>query len=91
LARINRDRTDIISQILEAANGGASRSNVMSKAFLSSAQMKDILGALTEKGLIRYDENTRTLRTTEKGLSFLHIYNTISDMVKEEQTPPKQY
>jgi predicted transcriptional regulator len=82
---IHRDRIDKISQILEAANGGASKSKVMLKALLSSGQMKEILTDLTEKGLILYDENARILRTTEKGLRFLDIYNRISDMIKEGQ------
>jgi predicted transcriptional regulator len=87
---IHRDRIDKISQILEAANGGASKSKVMFKAPLSSAQMKEILTDLTEKGLILYDENTRILRTTEKGLRFLDIYNRINDMIKEGQQQQQQ-
>jgi predicted transcriptional regulator len=87
---IHRDRIDIISQILEAANGGINKSRIMYKALLSSAQMKEILTALTEKDLLCYDENTRILRTTEKGLRFLDIYNRISDMVKVEQPQPRQ-
>ena len=83
---IHRDRIDKISQILEAANGGASKSKIMFKALLTSAQMKEILTALTETDLILYDENTRISRTTEKGLRFLQIYNQIGDMIKEEQS-----
>ncbi len=86
----NRDRIDIISQILEAANGGVTKSKMMYKALLSSAQMKEILKALNEKDLIRYDENSRILRTTEKGLRFLDIYNQVSDMMNEEEQPQQQ-
>jgi predicted transcriptional regulator len=82
---INRDRIDIISQILEAANGGASKTRIMQKALLTSAQLKEILTALSGKDLIRYDENARILRTTEQGLRFLQIYNQIGNIIKEEQ------
>jgi predicted transcriptional regulator len=82
---IHRDRIDIISQILEAANGGVNKSRIMYKALLSSAQMKEILTTLTEKDLIRYDENTRMLRTTEKGLRFLGAYNQINGLIKVQQ------
>jgi hypothetical protein len=34
--------------------------------------------------LLRYDENTRTFRTTEKGIQSLQIYNHIQDMIKYE-------
>jgi predicted transcriptional regulator len=82
---IHRDRIDIISRILEAANGGVNKSRIMYKALLSSAQLKEILTTLTEKDLIRYDENSRMLRTTEKGLRFLHTYNQINGMIKVQQ------
>ena len=84
-AMINRDRIDIISQILEAANGGASKTRIMQKALLTSAQLKEILTALSGKDLIRYDENARILRTTEQGLRFLQIYNQIGNIINEEQ------
>lgn len=45
-----RSRIDIISQILEAANGGnATRSKITYKAFLNYNQLKENLTALTEK------------------------------------------
>jgi predicted transcriptional regulator len=88
---INRNRLEIISQILEAANGGASKSQVMYTAFVNYAQMKENLTALTESDLLRYNEDTRTFKTTEKGLRFLAIYNRISDMVKAQLPPPTQH
>jgi predicted transcriptional regulator len=82
----HRDRVDIISQILEAANGGASKTRIMYKAVLSYNQMKECVKLLTEKGLLGYDQQeVQTFKTTEKGLRFLDIYNRISDMIKEEQ------
>ena len=40
---------------------------------------------LIENDLLHYDSTMRTFKTTEKGLRFLHVYNEISSMVKEEQ------
>jgi predicted transcriptional regulator len=79
-----RDRIDIISQILEVANRGdnATRSKIMYKALLSYAQMKEYLMLLTEKNLLRYDEDTQTFKTTEKGFRFLLLYNQIVEMIK---------
>jgi predicted transcriptional regulator len=87
---IYRDRIDIISQILEAANGGITKTRIMYKAFLSYAQMKEHLTLLTEKGLLRYDENIRIFRTTEKGRQFLDIYSRISNMINEGQQQQQQ-
>jgi predicted transcriptional regulator len=81
-----RSRTDIISQILEAANGGdATKTKIIYKAFLSYSQMKEYLTILTEKDLLRYDQETHTFKTTEKGLRFLEIYNQMGDVMKALQ------
>jgi predicted transcriptional regulator len=83
---VYRSRTEIISQILEAANGNsATRSKMMYKAFLSYSQLKEYLTVLTECDLLSYDLETHTFKTTEKGLRFLEIYNRISDVVKALQ------
>jgi predicted transcriptional regulator len=91
----NRSTIDIASDVLEAANGGASKIEMMYKAFLSYNQMKVYVNFLNEKGLLVYDNQygeAHTFRTTEKGLRFLEIYNRLDDMIKEEdeedQVPP---
>lgn len=74
-----RSRSDIIGLILEAANGGATKTKIMYKAFLSFAQLREYLSMLSEKGLIEYQEGTQRYRTTEKGIRLLHIYNQMND------------
>ncbi len=51
-----RSRTEITGLILEAANGGATKTKIMYKAYLSFAQLKEYLSMLIEKGLIEYEE-----------------------------------
>jgi predicted transcriptional regulator len=43
----NRSRTELASNILEAANGGATKTKIMYRAFLSYAQLKEYLAMLT--------------------------------------------
>jgi predicted transcriptional regulator len=86
-----RDRIDIISEILEAANGGASRTRIKYKALLSYNQLKEYLTLLTEKGLLDYDQQeVQTFKTTDKGLRFLDIYNRIGDMIEEGRRQQQQ-
>jgi predicted transcriptional regulator len=78
-----RDRIDIISQILEIANGSdTKKTKIMSKAFLSHQQLNEYLRVLTEGDLLRYDLDTQTFKTTEKGLRFLEAYNLMDGMIK---------
>ncbi len=84
-----RSRIDIISHILETANGGVTtKLEMMYKANLSYAQLKDYLKTLSEKNLISYDLDSHIFKTTEKGLRFLEIYNKLDDIIRGEQQQP---
>ena len=79
-----RNRIEIISQILEIANGGVnSKTKIMAKANLSYLQLKNYLVTLSEKDLLRYDLYTSTFKTTEKGLRFLRVYSQLDRIDKE--------
>jgi predicted transcriptional regulator len=82
-----RDRIDIISLILEAANGDndATMTKIMYKAFLSHGQLKGLLKILTDYDLLRYDFVRHTFKTTEKGLRFLKTYTQMDQMMKAQQ------
>ena len=85
----NRSSMDIVSHILEAANGGASKSKIMHRAVLSYNQMKEYVNFLIQKGLLVHEYHQQQgeaymYRTTEKGLRFLATYNQLDDMIKEE-------
>ena len=84
-----RSRTDITSQILEAANGGVTKTKIMYKAFLSYAQLKEYLAVLIENGLLEYIEGEQIYRTTEKGNRFLKIYNQIGEYVAADVSEKK--
>src|ERR671939_840360 len=77
-----RSRTDIVGLILEAANGGgATKTRIMYKAFLSYAQLKEYLTVLLENGLLEYEEERQFYRTTEKGLRLLQMHNKCDEMM----------
>jgi predicted transcriptional regulator len=76
-----RSRTEIVSKILNAANGGTSKTKMMYKAFISYNQLKEYLSVLIENNLIEYLDGTKTFKTTEKGLNFLKMHNEIGDLL----------
>jgi predicted transcriptional regulator len=86
----NRDRMDIISRILEAANGGSSggatRTKIMYNAFLSHGQLKQYLTTLADNGMVRFDFLSQTFKTTEKGLRFLKTYSQMNEMIKVQNS-----
>ena len=79
-----RSRTDIVATILEAANGGSTKTKIMYKAYLSYAQLKEYLSILVGNGLLEYEEGELKYKTTEKGLRFMKTYSEIGDMVSPE-------
>ena len=76
-----RSRTDIVGLILEAANGGATKTKIMYKAFLSYAQLKEYLTVLLQNDLLEYKDETQLFRTTEKGLRLLQMYNQFDEIM----------
>ena len=76
-----RSRTEIVSNILNAANGGATKSKIMYKAFLSYTQLKEYLSLLLENNLLESQQETKVYKTTEKGLKFLRMYNEIGELL----------
>ena len=76
-----RSRTDIVALILEAANGGATKTRIMYKAFLSYAQLKEYLTVLLQNDVLEYEDETQLFRTTEKGLRLLQMYSQFDEMM----------
>ena len=78
----NRSRTEIVGNILDASNGGASKTKIMYTAFLSYNQLKEYLSVLIENNLIEYLDGTQTFKTTEKGLNFLKMHNEMGELLQ---------
>ena len=77
-----RSRTEIVAMILEAAKGGATKTRIMYKAFLSYAQLWEYLSVLIENNLLEYLEGSQNYKTTEKGLNFLKMHNEIGELLQ---------
>jgi predicted transcriptional regulator len=76
-----RSRTEIVSNILDAANGGTTKTKIMYKAFISYNQLKEYLSILIENNLLEYIDGTHKFKTTEKGLNFLKMHNEIGELL----------
>lgn len=74
-----------MAMILDAANGGATKTKIMYKAFLSYAQLREYLSVLIENNLIEYIEGLQTYKTTEKGLNFLKMHNEIGELLNPQK------
>ena len=78
----NRSRTEIVAMILDAANGGTTKTKIMYFAFLSYNQVKEYLSILIETNLIEYLVGANKFKTTEKGLNFIKMHNEIGELLK---------
>ncbi len=82
----NRNSIDIASHVLEAANGGASKTKIRYRELLSYKQMKQYVNFLSEKGLLTCDNQLRQtpmFKTSEKSLRFLQTYNRLDNLLRE--------
>ena len=69
--------------ILDAANGGTTKTKIMYFAFLSYDQLNEYLSILIENNLVEYLDGTHTFKTTEKGLNYLNVYNEIRKLLPQ--------
>ena len=79
----NRSRTEIVAMILDAANGGTTKTKIMYFAFLSLNQLNEYLSILIENNLVEYLDGTHTFKTSEKGLNYLNVYNEIRKLLPQ--------
>jgi predicted transcriptional regulator len=83
----NRSRTEIVGNILDAANGeGTTKTKIMYIAFLSYNQLNEYLSILIENNLIEYLDGTHQFKTTEKGLNYLKMHNEIRKLLPQTTT-----
>lgn len=70
-----------MDSILHALGPGATKTQIMYKAYLSFSQLKEYLTVLQEKGLLSYEDGSHLYRLTEKGLRFMNAYDEIEELV----------
>jgi predicted transcriptional regulator len=76
-----RSRTGIVAMILDAANGGATKTKIMYKVMITYNQLKNYLSIMIENNLIDYGNGTHIFKTTEKGLNLLIIHNEMTELL----------
>jgi len=86
-SRRRRDRSFIIAEILVVAKEGALKTQIMYKANLSFAQLKEYLSLLLNLNLLKAVKmSDKTIyKTTHKGLRYLLSYREIRELLKEEK------
>jgi predicted transcriptional regulator len=83
----NRSRIELASNILEAANGGATQTKIMYKAFLSYAQLQEYLALLIENSLLLRDGGI--YKPTSKGIGFIQTARQLNDLLEVQASQQK--
>ena len=80
----NRQKDEIIRDILQSAQGGAGITKIMFHAYLTHTQATEYTHSLINNGLVEQDIDSgslRQFRTTSKGMEYLAAIEKISDML----------
>jgi predicted transcriptional regulator len=81
-----RSRTDIVTQILDAASGnGANKTRIMYRAYLSYAQLREYLSILIANGLLEENQTEKLYKATEKGIKFMRVYSHMGELTGPTQ------
>jgi predicted transcriptional regulator len=73
-----RSSIDVVAQIIQMANGGATRTGLMNACGLSYKSLKKHVILLAEKGLLEYEPMGEKYKPTEKGYQFLQTYDQMN-------------
>lgn len=77
----NRSRIEIINMMLDSARSGATKTQIMYKAYLSYSQLVEYIEYLQQNGLITHNKGMQQLyRPTKKGLKFLNLSAKLNQM-----------
>ncbi len=81
-----RDRLGIIAEIMEVANGGRLKTQIMYGVNLSFSQVKEYLSFLTEMGFlrIRVENRKKIYETTTKGRLYIENYLEMSNLLRKQ-------
>jgi len=79
-----RDRTYLIERILETAreDAGSTESKIGSSALLTLAEVGWYLPNLIQNGLVQYNRENRTYKTTKHGEEFLHTIKRMGELLR---------
>lgn len=83
----NRQKDEIMRDVLYSAQGGASITRIMFHAYLTHTQAKEYTQALVSNALLEQDieaASLRQFRTTPKGVEYLAAAERMSDMLAIE-------
>lgn len=76
-----RSSLDIISTILEAANGGIGKTRLIERANLTTSQFNKYIQLLASKQLVSeiVEDGRPTYKTTELGMQYVTLYSAIKN------------
>jgi len=81
----NRQRYEIVRDILTVCNGGAIISKIMFHSYVSHAQARAYLSELIQSGLVETDMfDKKKYLATNKGLEYLDRLDTMSELLDLE-------
>jgi predicted transcriptional regulator len=74
-----------MAEIMEVANGGRLKTQIMYRVNLSFSQLREYLSFLTEMGFLRIrNENRKKFyETTVKGIQYVESYREMSNLLRK--------
>jgi predicted transcriptional regulator len=69
-----RSRTEIIVEMLRSASEPTKKTTIMYRSSLTLPQLREYLPFLVEKGLLEFIRETKSYKTTSKGLHTIELF-----------------
>ena len=88
----NRNRLEIIADILEIAKEGQMKTRILYDGNLNFSQLNEYLVFMIKIGFLEVnkDNEKRSYRTTNRGFKYLESYEEISSLLTKEPDKPRK-
>jgi predicted transcriptional regulator len=88
----NRNRLEIIADILEVAKDGQLKTRILYDGNLNFVQLNEYLAFMIKMGFLEVntDNEKRIYRTTNRGFKYLESYEEISSLLTNEPDKPRK-
>jgi predicted transcriptional regulator len=77
----NRQKDELVRDIMSVCNGGAQITKVMFHAYMTHGQVKSYLTELIDRGMVTFDQLTRLYSTTSKGMEYLATIERMAELL----------
>jgi predicted transcriptional regulator len=80
-----RSVPEIVDSILNSLGNGATRTQIMYKAYISFGAFNEYMSLMLERNLVSYEKDIRRYKRTEKGVRYMNDFDMLNNALNNNR------